>query len=347
MKSAPIYFAVIAAVSLVACAPQVTASQADVDQALAKNRLGDAQRALEALREAEGPTQETSWSLAKVMIDRGDGYSAERYLNEITDQSSARWITLRGQSLILQGSPGQARVVVEAFKGDRPDDGVHDWLLVWAAMEEGRIPEAETLVDTALRAHRRSAPLHAKAARLSVWRDNWDAADRHIAEALEADPSNYEALLLKGESLIARGDLEGALAKYRDAAQTFPDYALARANVAGLLLDLERLDEAQAELETGLLQHPEFSLLRFNKARLQALGGQWSAARQTLQSLPHEWKRDFPAALLLEGEVEAALGNHAMARTLYARLADDPRFAEPVADLLARLPQAAHAKSND
>ena len=70
-------------------------------------------------------------------------------------------------------------------------------------------------------------------------------------------------------------------------------------------------------------------------------------ARETMQRLPREWKRDFPAATLLEGEIEAALGNHAMARTLYAGLVDDPRFAEPAADLLIRLHLEPLAKSND
>ena len=347
MKRASLLFAVLSAVSLCACEPEVTIRQADVDQALEENRLGDAQRALEALRRSNGPSQESSWLLAQVMIDRGDGFRAERYLDDIIDQNTARWVTLRGQALILQGSPGRARSLVDAYKGDEPEDGVHDWLRVWAAMEEGRVEEAEALVDTALRAHPQSAPLHAKAAQLSVWRGNWGAADRHIAEALAADPQTYEARLLQGESFIARGDLEGALASYRATTQMFPDFAVARANVAGLLLDLQRLDEAEAVIGQSLAQHPDFALLHFQMARAQALRGQWTMARETMQRLPREWKRDFPAATLLEGEIEAALGNHAMARTLYAGLVDDPRFAEPAADLLIRLHLEPLAKSND
>ena len=171
-----------------------------------------------------------------------------------------------------------------------------------------------------------------------MWRANWDGADRHIAEALASDPQNYEALLLRGESLIARQDQEGALASYQEVVAIYPERAVPRANVVGLLLDLGRLDEAQVEIDEALSLHPEFALLQFNLARLRANQARWDEARDVLQSIAFDWRLSYPAASLLEAEIEAGLGNHAIARSIYRQLADDPKFAPQVEQLLAELP---------
>lgn len=340
MKSLSTFHAAIAAVLLTACSTEPTATLGDVEYAIEQGRLQDAKRSLIQLRETDGASTESSLMLAQVMLDLGDGYSAERYLSEIKsgEGESARWVTLTAHARILQGRARSARDLVEAFDAEPPQDGTHEWLLVWAAMEEGEIEEAEQLVDAALRRHPHSAPLHAKGARLSAWRGNWNAADRHIEEALASDPENYEALLLRGESLIAREDKQGALDSYREVADAYPDFAVPPANVVGLLLDLGQIDEAQAELDRALAIHPDFALLQFNLARLRANQERWSDARTSLQAIASDWRRSYPAAALLEAEIEAGLGNYAVARTIYLRLADDPRFSRQVEQLLAELP---------
>lgn len=105
-------------------------------------------------------------------------------------------------------------------------------------------------------------------------------------------------------------------------------------------MDLGRLDEAQKVLKTARAKYPDFPLLSFSAARLDAIRGRWSEARATLQTLPMAFKRDFAPALLLEAEVEAGLGNHALARSMYESLASEPRVRDQVADLLKRLPEA-------
>ena len=329
-----------AAALLAACSPATQASLADAEASVAANRFYEARQTLLALRKDEGPSRENALLLAQVHLELGDGFSAERYLTELRDLDgeTADWVTMRAHSLILQGSAQKARELIEGFVGDPPEDGTHAWLRVWAAMEEGAIEDAEEIVDAALFAHPQSAPLHAKAARLSSFRGNWDAAKRHTDEALESDPENFEALLMRGEYQIAQDDLEAALATYQLASQTHSDFAVSKANVAGLLLDLDRLDEAGEVLDHGLQMHPEYPLLRFNAARLAALRGDWEAARDVLQTMSPSWKRGYPAATLLEGEVEAALGNHTMARVYYMRLVNDPHLTEQVEDLLALLP---------
>jgi Tfp pilus assembly protein PilF len=322
--------ALFAAAVLSGCQNSAPESMAAAEAAIAKHQYFDAQAALLAWREDNGASPENSALLAKVLIELGDGYTAERYLTELEPQrgTTPEWLSLRARSLILQGNPWRARELIERSGWTGAPEGEREYLLVWAAMEEGNTGQAIAEVDRALRLYPDHAGLNAKAARLAVWEDNWDAAERHIAAALAADPDQFEALLVLGEGQIADGDLEAALKTYRLAGKAYPDFAIPHANVAGLLLDLGRLDEADKTLGKALQAHPEFPLLRFNAARLAAMRGQWKVARAAVQALPTEWKRTFPATIMLEADIEAGLGNHAMASTLYAQLADDPRFAQ-------------------
>ena len=335
---APLLLTLLAA-SAGGCSGADVPDLSEANAALEAHRYHEARAAFQAIRQDEGASEANSLQLAQVMIGLGDGYVAERYLTEVADQTSGQWTTLMGHAMILQGRAFAAEQLVSNFAGDPPDDGSHDWLLVWAAMEQGDVQEAEDRVDAALRAHPQSAPLHAKAARLSIWRDNWDAAERHAQEALESDPLNYEALLVRGESQIAQGDPQAALTTYELLVQTYPDYAVPQANVVGLLLDLGRVDEAEVALNRALSAHPNFALLRFNLVRLHVARENWTEAREQMQTLSAPWRRNLPAASLLEADIEAALGNHAMARTLYTQLADDPRFAGEVEAKLAGLAQ--------
>lgn len=321
-------------------APTVDLKQAD--RALAEHRFYDARGQLMAIRDAAGPSADTAQKLARVALELGDGYAAEYHLGEWRSISgeSSDWVAMRAHSMILEGSPRSARELIKQFNGTRPLPARHEWLLVWTAMEEGKPEKAQELVSAALARYPQSADLHARAGRLMAMQGDWAAADEHVTSALQADPHHFEALLLQGESRIAKGDLAGALEPYQIAVKTYPDFAVPYANSAGLLLDLGRMDEAEKSLATALARHPNFPLLRFSAARLNAMRGRWADARSSLQAMPMEFKRGFPAATLLEAEAESALGNHAMARSLIESLASKPGMRDQVAELLKRLPAA-------
>jgi Tfp pilus assembly protein PilF len=334
------FLILLATIALGACSPQPPPSLVIVETAMEERRFHDARRHLIDRRNYSGSSPRNSALLAQVMIELGDGYTAERYLNDVreNEREAGKWVAMHAHALILQGRASAAADLLDEFEGAPAEGGKHDWLRIWASMELGQNEEAQNLLAEALERFPQSPRLHAKAAQLAVWRQDWAAADNHIDKALAADPDNYEALLLAGQGRIASTDPEGALVYYRRAADAYPDFAIAPANVAGLLLDMGRLEEADVVLSSALERHPEFQLLRFNAARYWALSERWDKARAILQTMPLEFKRSMPATTLLEGEVEEALGNHAVARAVYETLADDPRFSEQVADLLQRLP---------
>ena len=323
-------------------ADMLQAAQSQAEQAMTENRFHDARSKLILIEKATGPSIATTKGLARAALELGDGYTAEYQLNQLRSLSgeNSEWIEMRAQSMILQGATSSARDLITRFNGTRAPSDRQAWLLMWAAMEEGKVEEAQQIANSALALYPRSADLHARAGRLMAMRGDWGAVDTHVAAAFEADPQHYEALLLQGESRIAKGDLAGALEPYETAAQTYPDFAVPFANIAGLLMDLGRLDEAQKVLASARTKYPDFPLLSFSAARLDALRGRWAEARTTLQTLPTAFKRDFAPALLLEAEVEAGLGNHALARSMYESLANEPKVRDQVAELLKRLPAA-------
>lgn len=323
-------------------AEAIRADQNEAERALTEHRFHDARNKLIKIQEAAGPSATTTKGLARVALELGDGYAAEYRLNQWRSFSgeTSEWIAMRAHSMILQGATRSARDLIKRYNGSRPPPDRHAWLLVWAAMEEGQAEKAQEIADNALALYPRSADLHARAGRLLAMQGNWEAADAHVTAALQADPHHYEALLLQGESRIAKSDLAGALEPYQTAAKAYPDFAVPFANAAGLLLDLGRLNEAQSALQIALAKHPNFPLLRFSAARADALRGRWAEARARLQTMPADFKRDFDPATLLEAEAETRLGNHAIARVLYERLANKPGMREQAASLLEKLPPA-------
>lgn len=335
--------ALLALAVLGSCGPAPATQLTEIDRALSQRRYTEARDALLVLRKQDANSIETVRRLAKVELELEDGYSAERYLDEwraITGETP-EWVTHRARALILQRRARFARDFLEQAKPAEAEAEQRAWLLVWALMEERKFEKAEQEVMTALARYPQSPNLHARAGRLMAMLGEWEAVNQHVAEALAADPQHYESLMLLGESRLAEGNPEGALEPYRLAAKTYPELAIPQANVVNILIDLGQLEEAQKVLRPALARHPRLPLLRFMSARLDAANKRWAQARATLQAVPAPFKRAVPAVVLLEGDVEAALGNQANAQSLYASIANQPRVARQVAERLNAPPPGA------
>ncbi len=127
----------------------------------------------------------------KLELDFGDGYAAERYLDEWRSLAgtSPEWVTLRARSLILQGKSRSAQDFLEQAEPTEAEGAARAWLTVWAAMEQGDNDRAQEEVMTALARYPRSPDLNARAGRLLAMQGNREAASEYVAAALAADPS--------------------------------------------------------------------------------------------------------------------------------------------------------------
>lgn len=97
-----------------------------------------------------------------------------------------------------------------------------------------------------------------------------------------------------GAVLQRQGDLEGALARYRRAA-ALSSYYLAYENIAGILIELKRYDEAKGFLEDSLKIFPQNETLQLDLAELYAADNIGNAAdlkQKALNILTHALSLD-------------------------------------------------------
>jgi MSHA biogenesis protein MshN len=107
----------------------------------------------------------------------------------------------------------------------------------------------------------------------------------------------------RAQALLGQGRANDALAGFAAALQADPTHVGARVDLVSLLIELQRLPDAQALLEEGLGLSPGQTQLTMRLARIQAERGELRAAAQTLQkaaaaSAGHAEFRAFHAAVL-------------------------------------------------
>jgi TolB-like protein len=93
-----------------------------------------------------------------------------------------------------------------------------------------------------------------------------EETENHELEALRVSPYDTEADVWVAYIALAKrylGDYEAALSLYRRAKELNPNYPTGRFNMAAVLVELGRLDEARAEVQAGLALNPGFTLRRY------------------------------------------------------------------------------------
>ena len=93
-----------------------------------------------------------------------------------------------------------------------------------------------------------------------------EETESHELEALRVSPYDTEADVWVAYIALAKrylGDYEAALSLYRRAKELNPNYPTGRFNMAAVLVELGRLDEARAEAQAGLALNPGFTLRRY------------------------------------------------------------------------------------
>ena len=152
-------------------------------------------------------------------------------------------------------------------------------------------------------------------------------------KAAELLPDDTEAHISVGNSLRARGQLDGAVASYRRALAIKPDYAEAHSNLGNALQELGLLDDAAASYRRALAIKPDYAEAHSNLGvALQALGQLDDAAasyRRALQLRPDiaEAHNNLGNALQDLGQLDDAAASYRRA------LAIKPDYAEALDNL--------------
>jgi tetratricopeptide (TPR) repeat protein len=112
-----------------------------------------------------------------------------------------------------------------------------------------------------------------------------DRALREVQKVLDVDPRQPEALVLKGEIALRRGDLDGALETWTEASRVAPDNVDLRIMIGDLLLRRQdRLDEALAVYRSILDTDPTNVRIMVSMGSIHERREQWHEAAALYRS---------------------------------------------------------------
>ena len=154
-----------------------------------------------------------------------------------------------------------------------------------------------------------------------------------LQKAAELLPDDTEAHINLGNTLRDRGQLDGAVARYRRALEIKPGYAEAHNNLGNALQDLGQLDDAAASYRRALEIKPDYADAHSNLGvALQALGQLDDAVASYRRAL--ETQPDIAEAHNNLGNALQDLGQLDDAAASYRRaLAINPDYAEALDNL--------------
>jgi tetratricopeptide (TPR) repeat protein len=110
------------------------------------------------------------------------------------------------------------------------------------------------------------ASAHAQIGLAKIFDGHPEETESHELEALRVSPHDTEAGFWVAYMAIAElylGAYEEALGLYRRSIELNPNYATGRFNMAAVLAELGRLDEARAKVQAGLALNPGFTIRRY------------------------------------------------------------------------------------
>jgi tetratricopeptide (TPR) repeat protein len=124
------------------------------------------------------------------------------------------------------------------------------------ALQDGRYAVAETELRRALLYDRDAAPIRLALAEVQWHLGRPDKADAYLAALLSETPGYGPALRLKARLAMARGDAAAAESALRALLAHDPDHRGAHEDLARLLVDQDRLDDARRLYEALARRHP-------------------------------------------------------------------------------------------
>lgn len=311
-----------AALWLVGCSADPGDQFARAQDAFAAHRYDEARIDLVSALQQEPENVAMLELLARTQLSLGDGEGAQATLDRLAavDGLPGDAPLLRGEAALLRGQFGEALSAVEDASGAEAwriraiaRVGQGDPEAAAVAFGEGAAlerPTARLLADYAIFALGNGALARAR-----------ELADRAIA----IDRNQIDALLANARVAVAEGDLGTALDAYVAARAAYPENRAALLGEAGVLGDLDRLDEMEQLIERAAEQAPDDPAVVYLRGRLAGERGEWAEVRRLFQLNERRLEgRDDAQILYAEALLELDQSELALAR-LRPVLRRDPR----------------------
>lgn len=168
--------------------------------------------------------------------------------------------TLRAALLLKKspsGKPSQGVQELEAAAEKNPDDLSLKFVLAKAKFETGDLTGARAILQQILKRFPNFLDAHVMLADIAFKQANMIQAAQEAQAALEIDPSNLRAQMLRGSALLREGNFDEAGFVLGRLAQQVPQSADVRLELAYVALNKRRYAEAEAEFKKILDTHPK------------------------------------------------------------------------------------------
>jgi tetratricopeptide (TPR) repeat protein len=142
-----------------------------------------------------------------------------------------------------------------------PENRAALYMLGMALLRDGRVEEGQPLVDRLLRGDE-SAEAHYLLGWTAFSAGDAARAVRELGRALELDPKLPSLRSHYGKALLYTGDVDGAIAAFRQALAESPNDFDANYTLAGILANRRQLAEARPYAERAVLLHPHSEMAR-------------------------------------------------------------------------------------
>lgn len=197
----------------------------------------------------------------------------------------------------------------------------------------GRLRDAEAEYRVALDIDPASRSARLALARTLAEGGAHAASESEARRLLHQDPTDAESWVVLGISQRAREQYADAESSYRRALQLRPDYAVARHNLGALLGQLRRAEESLHELDRAAALGIAGRELHFNRGRALMELGRLDEADAALDTALRQAPQDVESHLLL-AKLRFMRGEEDFARSLAAASPRHPQLRAVLADLL-------------
>jgi tetratricopeptide (TPR) repeat protein len=186
-------------------------------------------------------------------------------------------------------------------------------------LRSGRNPEARSLLREALAQAPHDPDANYLMAHAALQAGLLNEAQRAIGAATLGGTQRPDFLVLYGNILRLQGDLAGALGKFVAALRAEPENAEIRLNVANLLGELGRFEEALELLDTVLRRKPDWQPALLSRALALRRAGRIDEARGALANIAWLYPSS-PDATYALGRLEEEQGRPDAARAAYEKV---------------------------
>lgn len=260
--------------------------------------------------------------LGKIYIQLGEGGQAEKELLIADGLGAHQTLTLipLARAYLLQGKAEQ--LLAELFPiGTLPEEDAELLALRGQAhLQLEQLFDAQRAFTQAWEKNQNNISALLGRIHVLLIKGELNEADFYARRAVEVAPENPRAWFLKGTLTRSLGDTASALRDFEHAVQALPAYMPAQIARVSALLDLGKLQQAQAAAEELIVIYPRDPRALYLKAVVQGRRQDLDAARETLQrtdelifQLPRQLIEGHPPTLLLAGMVSYSLKHWAQA----------------------------------